>query len=442
MKGRLARVSGLSAILTLFLLVGAATTARFAHAQAEQVTDQDKAVHYSLYYEEFKNQNFAGALPNLKWVLENAPGYPRNDDRNYKRLVEAYTGLAAQSDDPETKRAYLDSALVVFETVGADLQEHGIEYDEQTWTIEKGRFIQKHSDVLQDRIGEVSNAYRKAFELASCELDPYYVRVIIDDHARAGEKQEAVDMADQAEQCYADNADMMAYVTEIRNALFKSPEERMTFLEGRLAQNPDDVEVASELFDIYIQLQERQKAAELGQRLTQLDESARTLRMLGQLHLQDGEAQQALEYYERALALPDADESVKRDIYYNMGIAQQQLGRLSVARSSFRNALQIDSNFGQALIAIGDLYVTAVSECGSFEPEDRAVYWLAVDYYERAKSADPSVASHANQKISTYRRTFPDQEALFFRGWEAGQSYRIDYGCYTWINESTTIKRP
>src|SRR5690606_20600338 len=103
MKGILARVSGLSAILTLFLLVGAATTARPAHAQAEQVTDQDKAVHYSLYYEEFKNQNFAGALPNLKWIIENAPGYPRNDDRNFERLVETYAGLATQSDDPETK---------------------------------------------------------------------------------------------------------------------------------------------------------------------------------------------------------------------------------------------------------------------------------------------------------------------------------------------------
>jgi tetratricopeptide (TPR) repeat protein len=163
--------------------------------------------------------------------------------------------------------------------------------------------------------------------------------------------------------------------------------------------------------------------------------------MLGQLHLQDGEAQQALEYYQQALELPDAGE-VKRDIYFNMGIAQQQLGRLAAARSNFRQSLEVDPKFGQAYVAIGDLYVTAVGNCGSFEREDRAVYWLAVDYYERAKSVDPSIANQANQKIGTYRRSFPDQEALFFKNWKAGESYRIDYGCYGWIGETTTIRTP
>ncbi|MEX0748120.1 MAG: tetratricopeptide repeat protein [Rhodothermales bacterium] len=438
MKGIFASISSLTGALLLVFLLAGTSTAQPAQAQAE-ITDQDKAVHYSLYYEDFKNQNFESALPNLKWILANAPFYPRNV--NFERLIEAYTGLSAKSEDPTIKRAYLDSALAVFDDVLPVMKEHGVEFDETAWTIDKGRYIQTHGEILQDRLPDVAAIYLQAFEAASCEIDPYYVRVIIDNYMRADEKDKAVDMTDQAEACYPDTADMMSYITEVRNALFRTPEERMTFLETRLEKNPDDVEIASELFDIYLNLGEREKAATLGSRLATMKKSARVYRMLGQLHLQDGEAQQALEYYEQALELPDAGD-VKRDIYFNMGIAQQQLGRLSAARSNFRQSLEVDSKFGQAYLAIGDLYVTAVGNCGSFEREDRAVYWLAVDYYERARSVDPSVANQANQKIGTYRRSFPDQEALFFKNWKAGQSYRIDYGCYGWIGETTTIRTP
>lgn len=441
MKHLIARVSGLSAAAMLFLF-GSVGTAQTVQAQAEQVSDQDKAVHYSLYYEDFKNENYESALPNLKWIIQKAPAYPRSNDRNFRRLVETYAGLAAKADDEETKRQYLDSALVVFDEVVPTLQEHEIEVDELQWKIRKGRFIQEHNEALSDRSSEVADIYLEAYEMGGCEIDPYYIRVIIDRYARSGEKQQAVDLMDESEECFGDNQEMMAYITEVRDNLFQSPQERMTFLESRLEKNPEDLEVASELFDIYLDVGERQKAAALGDRLVNMEKTPRTYRMLGQLHLQDGEAGKALEYYQEALDLPGATDEVKRDIHFNMGIAQQQLGRLSSARASFRQALEFDPNHGSAYIAIGDLYVTAVSECGSFEPEDRAVYWLAVDQYERARSVDPSVASQASQKISTYRNSFPSQENLFFKGWEPGQSYNINYGCYSWIGQSTTVRQP
>lgn len=441
MKILIARVSGLFAA-ALLVLAGSVGSAHIAHAQAEQVSDQDKAVHYSLYYEDFKNQNYESALPNLKWIVQKAPGYPRDDDRNFERLIETYKGLAGQAEDEDAKRRYLDSALVAFDEAVPTLREHDVEVDEVQWKIRKGRFIQENSDVLGDRTSEVPDIYLEAYEMGGCEIDPYYIRVIIDRYARSGEKQRAVELMDEAEQCYGENAEMITYITEVRDNLFRSPEERMAFLENRLEKNPEDVEVASELFDVYLRLGEREKAAELGDRLVNMQKTARTYQMLGQLHLQDGEAEKALEYYQEALNLPGAEDQVSRDIHFNMGIAQQQLGRLSSARSSFRRALEFDPNYGNAYIAIGDLYVTAVSQCGSFEPEDRAVYWLAVDMYERAKSVDPSVANQANQKISTYRGSFPSQENLFFKNWEPGQSYQIDYGCYSWIGQSTTVRRP
>lgn len=434
----------ISAIMTacMLCLIGTSGLVQPASAQSEQVTDQDKAVHYSLYYEDFKNQNFQSVLPNLKWVIENSPEYPRNDDRNFERLIETYVGISENAENEETTQAYLDSALVWYDQSVEMMGEAGIEFDATQWTLQKGRFIQEHAQALGDNAPPVSEIYMQAFEMAGCELDPYYLRLVIDATVRRGEKQRAVELTDEAEACYADNQETMAYINSVRNNLFTSPQERMAFLETRLEQNPEDYEMASELFDIYLDLEYRQEAAELGDRLLEMQESATTYRRLGELHLQDGNTEEAIDYYERALAMPGATDDVRRDILYNLGIAKQQDGALAEARTYFRRSLEIDPNYGQAYIAIGDLYATAVSECGTFEREDQAVYWLSVDYYQRAKNANPSVAPQADQKISTYRRSFPNQEAMFFKNWEAGQSYRIDYGCYGWINETTTVKAP
>jgi hypothetical protein len=64
------------------------------------------------------------------------------------------------------------------------------------------------------------------------------------------------------------------------------------------------------------------------------------------------------------------------------------------------------------------------------------LYWLAVDYYEKAKRVDPEVFAAANEKINTYRRYFPDKENLFFQGFQEGQSYKIG----SWINETTKVR--
>lgn len=432
---------GTAAAALVLALMGPTTPVFAQSGDASQVSENDKAMYYSLYYEDYKNENYKSALPNIRWILVNAPEYPRKNDVNYDRLREIYVGLSKKAEDEATKRAYLDSALVVFETAPVKMKELGLEFDEVIWTINRGRFIQSHEQ-LQDRLGEVPEIYLQAYQLAPERVDGYYVKVVIDDYVRKDKKQEAIDLMDAVEERFKEDADMMAYITAVRDNLFKTPEERMAFLETRLEKDPQNVEIMAELFDIYLKLSQRGKAAQLGQRLSKLEPSAKVYQLLAKMHLEDGEAQQAFELYQKALELPGGDEKA-REIFFNMGIAQQQLGRLSNARTYFRKAIEKDPKFGQAYLAIGDLYATSVQQCGgTLSREDRAVYWLVVDQYERARAADPSVASQAASKIGTYRRYFPSAEDMFFMSWKAGQSWRVDYGCYSWIGETTTMKSP
>ena len=426
----------------LLALFAAALSPRLATAQTgDQANNQEARMHYSLYYENFKNGDYAAALSDLRWMLENAPGFPRGTDTNYERAVETYEGLAEKATDEATKKAYLDSALTMIEEAPAALKEAGIEVDEYEWTLKKGRLIQNNYEALPEQHDEMLAAYKKAWEMKPGELDKYYIDRIIRSYL-PDDKEGAVAFMDEVEAERGGDAEIEEMLSNFRGRVFTTPEERIGYLESELEKDPDNVELISQIFDLYMQTNQRDKASRLGERLAEADPTPETLRILAQMRLEDNEPRAAFDLYQQAQDLA-GDDATAED-YYNMGIAQQEMGQASQARTYFRRALDVNPDFGQAYIAIGDLYAGAVSECGGEEMsrDDQAVYWLVTDYYQQAKSADPSVANTANQKISSYRPYYPNQEALFFKGWEVGEPYQVNSGCYSWISETTTVKSP
>lgn len=411
-------------------------------AVAQDPGQQLKQRNYSLYYEEFKNKNYASAIGPLRWILENAPTFPHNSDTNFERAVETYAGLGLAESDSELQRIMLDSAIVMLDTAVTVVSGAGGEIDEFEWTLKKGQFIFANLEYLPDLEDEVAAEYREAWEMDPDRLDPYYLEYILAHIIQnGGDKEAAVAFLDEIEEKRGDEEAIIALQSKWRGAIFTSPEERYTYLQSELEKDPSNVEILSELITIATDLDYRSDVYDYGSRLLEIAPSADTYRMLGTMKLSDGETEGALADFAKALELAEDDED-RRDIYYNLATAEQELGRLSRARTNYRQALDVDPSFGRALIAIGDLYVTAVSNCGTFEREDRAVYWLATDYFNRAKSVDPSLQAVADQRIKQYRTYYPDAEALFFMKWTPGDRYQINSGCYSWINETTTVRSP
>ncbi|MBO6779832.1 MAG: tetratricopeptide repeat protein [Rhodothermales bacterium] len=399
----------------------------------------DIRVNYSLYYEDYRNENWETSLPYLRWIIRCAPGFPNNSDRNFERIIEVYEGIGLGQDDPDMQRVWLDSALYVYDTAPSSLQDAGIEYDPYDWVFEKGRFIQKHVDALGDLQREIGPIYMEAFDLNPADIQGYYINYVVLDLVGKDDKATAVEFLDRVESARSGDAEVMTLITDWRGRLFTSPEERIGFLESQYDKNPDDGEVLAELFELLMEEGYRDRVYELADQMMAADPSARTFRLIAKMRLEDGLADEAIDLYEQSLEM-DGGQDAAKEVYYNIGAAHQQEGRLSRARTAYRQSLQADPDYGAALLAIGDLYMTAVQGCGSFEREDRAVYWLAADYFDRAASRDRTVAQQSRQRVNSIRRLMPTAEDKFFKGWNAGDSYTINYGCYAWIGESTRVR--
>lgn len=156
---------------------------------------------------------------------------------------------------------------------------------------------------------------------------------------------------------------------------------------------------------------------------------------MGVMSLKTKKYQDAVGFFKQALEMNENEEKAS-DYHIALASAHSSMGSYSAARTEARKAAKLKSGYGLPYIMIGD-WIASSSNCGGEDAcAQKAIYWLAVDYYNKAKSVDPSVTSTANQKIATYKKYFPTKEDCFFGGTKEGDMVSI--GC--WIGESTKAR--
>ncbi len=121
---------------------------------------------------------------------------------------------------------------------------------------------------------------------------------------------------------------------------------------------------------------------------------------------------------------------------------------MQTAREFARDATEYDSEWGDPFIQIADIYAQAVSQCTNnrkLVEKDKTVYWLVLDYLDKAKQVDSSTANEVDRKYKSYNPVTPTTEEKFF--WEPpleqGDEFVIDGSlmeCYDWINETTAVR--
>ncbi len=423
--------------LPLLLLAVAVPSARaqmFSVACGE-VDDVAKATNYSLYYESFKNEAYKDAMPYLRWTIACAPLYPSNNDKNFRRLMEVYEHMAEQAADPAAKAAYYDSVLVTYDAMLPVLEAGGISVNKALANVEKGRFLQAHAETMPQRQPEVAQLYREAYQMQPDSTDAYTIQYLFADLLQNNDRSGALSFAKEVKERFPSDTTLTNYVDRFMGQLFANDEEKYAFYQEQLAADPNNEEALNEVIDLAIKMRDTAKMEELEPQILarlEADPSVRMYRILAGIRAERDDVSGAIELFNKAIeASTDPDE--QRDLYFNIGTYQHRAGNLGAARSAYNKALGLDPNYGRAILGIGDI----IASCGSGSFEGRQVYWLATDYYARARERDPSVADEAAQRIGRIRGSYPSKEDLFFRNMSAGQGVSVT-ACG--VTERTTVK--
>lgn len=434
-------------IAILFLIAGFSTTAM---AQSEPPYGMSEIAAYSIFYDNYTQGDYDMALQFGRWMLEKKPreieGFGRFSlPTQYNRMRRIYTEKADQQEDPALKEAYLDSAKLVFQDALDTFSEE--EIDTFEWKFNFGQFYQRNSSMIEDGMPKAYAMYEDLFnedpERLTEAADGYYARILLQKYVGDGEREKALSMIDVIEPMAG--PDLKEAISDARDDIFSDPVERIEFLEGQLAEDTENAELLSELATLYEGQGNREKAIEVAKKLYELSPDFENTRQLAEIEMENANYSQANEYLKEA-AEKAPDNTSRRDILIEIAETYQNMNNYQQARRYARQASELDSSWGKPFISIATSYAGTISRCTSsrkIDRDDRAVYWLVLDYLDRARSVDSSVSNEVQRLYNAYEPVLPSDEDKFFRGWETGDQITIDgseHECYAWINETTTVR--
>ena len=172
--------------------------------------------------------------------------------------------------------------------------------------------------------------------------------------------------------------------------------------------------------------------------LNEINPTASSVYGLYRLYSSRDENTKAAESLERAISLLNPEDvQTKADYTFELATYYfKKCGKAASAVAKAKEAAELNDTYkGKAYLLIGTIW--GAQKCGGDEVSSRAHFWVAVDYLQRAASADPSVAEEANSLAAQYRRYFPKTEDAFFLDITDGSSYTVSCAGMT---ERTTVR--
>ena len=215
-------------------------------------------------------------------------------------------------------------------------------------------------------------------------------------------------------------------------------EDMVPVLAGKIEAAPDDIDIKKKALrllnekgctdnDIFLPVAEAVYAVE---------KNADAAYSIGIQLSKKGDYRAALPYFEESVELCGDCPKLGRNLM-KAGQVAKNAGQVSLCLRYARRAAKADPTNGEPYLLIGDAIASMAGSCSDSPLQGREVYWLATDYYQRAKSVDGNVSSRANTKISQVKRSYPTIDDLFAFGIDDGKEITVK--C---LGEKTKARKP
>lgn len=438
-------------IILGLLLVSSSLTHAQANCKETPPSGLSPLAAYSIFYQNYQDGQYEFALQYGRWLacakLEEMEGNPKYKlETQYNRLITIYEEIGRSKEDPAERTAYIDTAIILFDE---SLELFGDNIESKFDIIfKRGRFYQQNYDYVENGLQKAYQDYETLFELnpqkALSMGGGYYLRQALDNLVGKGTKKEAQAFIDNVKP-HADG-EILEYIEERQQELLGSPEEQIEYFLPIVKENPNNIDAWKALEKAYKETNNRTKLKEVQIKINELESTFKSALNLAELSKSNANYNDAAKYFEQALNRAPGDNHRKR-MYLELADANISLEKLSAAKDYVKKALEIDPKDGNSYIKIATIYGAAVTQCSKdrkLEARDKVVYWVVIDYLNKAKEVDSSVANNVNRQLSTYQEVTPNAEDKFFTlSLENGQKVTVDGSlmpCYSWINETTTVR--
>jgi len=218
--------------------------------------------------------------------------------------------------------------------------------------------------------------------------------------------------------------------------LISNCEDMVPVLEEKLAADPENLDLMKKA----LRLMNAKDCSDspiflkLAVKIHKAEPSSPSAYALGQDFVKKNELSKALGYFEEAVNLC-TDCPDKETYLLKAGQVASAMKQTSKARTFANKILAINPNNGEAYLLIGDAIAGMSASCEDGKLGARSVFWLAYDYYAKAKRVDSSVSDKANKKMGSVAGQFPSRQDLFGYSLKDGQSFTVP--C---LGEETTIR--
>ena len=418
-------------------------------AQGKYGADSAECIKYLSYYQEyFKQKNYDEAIPHWRKAFKLCP--PTANQTMLINGAVMYRNLIKENFQNDVYRdALIDTLVTIDETRAVNYPKYA---------------VTAYNNLGLDMINYVKNDNKRLYEglsriveinkdktVPNIFLFQFNAAIALYEAGQLG-TEDILNVYDQSmgylEGLVAANPSNETY-SKISSAIedlfitsnVASCDALIELFTPRLAASPDDLALASNIVRMLSTAEEctdNDLFVQAATTMHRLDPSHKSAYFLYRIYSLRGDVDNAEKMMQEAIDAEDSDSEQDAEYYFELATFCYKNSRSVDSYNYVLKCIDADTDKNlnaKCYMLAGTIWGSTV--CKGNEIEVRAPYWVAVDYMNRAKAADPSLAEECNNYISQYRTYYPTTGDAFMYDLTDGQSYTVSCNGMT---ATTTVR--
>ena len=435
-------------VLLISLAAMALISSSTLSAQGKFGPDSAECIKYLSYYTEYyKQKNYDSALPNWRQAYKLCPPTAR-----YSLLSDGTTllkrVLQANSKNPIYREALVDSIMKIYDEriqywpkyATSSLNNKSL--DMYNFMKDEPMKLYEGLTAAVTELGTNARPNIYLFQISTAvdlykdgKLDP---ESVINAYETAVENISAMTPKNDVEK--RSNEKMISDIESLFiTSQVASCENLITLFTPRYEADPQNLDLAKnivKMMGITEGCTDNELFLNAVTTMHNMEPSHVSAYNLYKLYVGRADVDNAIKYMTEAIENAESDAVTDGGYQYELAAFCYKNGQNAKAYAAAQAAVELDPSLaGKAYMLMGTIWGSVV--CSGNEIEQRAKYWVAVDFMNKAKAADEALTEDVNNMIRQYSAYYPQTAEAFMYDITDGQSYTVSCGG---MRATTTVR--